>query len=167
MSVEMKTLEITYGDVLNIHKCLSDLYKVKGNVYFSFAIAKNIKATEQLIEPLQTSLEPLDDLKEFEVKRKEICEKYCEKDAMGQPIINPNSTYVIKPDNMDLVDEMVNKLKEEYTEAFKDRQKQIDDYNELLLETISVELCTISLEHFPEQISAEKLYALVEHELLV
>ena len=166
MGVETKTLTLTYADILNIHKCFFDLFKIKGNIYYSFAIAKNIKVLEQIIDPIQTAISPHDDFKKYEELRKNICEKNCKRDINGE-VLSHNGTYIFDDEILKIVNEQIEQLKEEYKTALIDRENQVNEYNIFLKEESTIQLCCIQFDHFPETVSPEEIYPLVNHELLI
>lgn len=114
---------------------------------FVYAINKNKRLIEQEENTCKNILKEKKEYTEYEVKRKEICEKYCEKDKNNQPVI-VNRKYVGLDTNKEFKTEM-GILTTKYKEAIEVRRKQIMDYNEIMVGETEINLHVVKKQDVP------------------
>ena len=147
---------MTKQDVLEFYQNMNQLGELKG-VRFSYGIAKNLNILKPEIEALQKALEPTKEYQEFDVKRIELVKKYAKLDDKGEPITSRNE-YIL--DDEKAFNKAFEVLKKENKELVDKRDKQIDEYQELLKTESTIELYKIKLADIPEIISAQQMYGI-------
>lgn len=120
---------------------------------FVFARNRNLSnlasESEELIRARNSGIPAYN---EFQEKKRAVVEKYCARNE-GRPVID-NGQYVFDDEqNRFKTDEEVAKLTEQYSEAIEQRRKEIDIYNELIRETVEVDVVQTSFEAFPPQLT--------------
>ena len=131
----MNYVKYTNKELADILQGLIGVQKLKG-VKFSLQVTKNINLikdelaqVEEAAKPSQKFLEIAEVVKGIEASNKTVEEKKAE----------------------------VAELEKKHKKVVDERKKQIDEFNELLLETAEVSLFKISEKHLPEDITAEQI----------
>jgi pyruvate/2-oxoacid:ferredoxin oxidoreductase beta subunit len=146
----------TKTEIINLYQSLNKLGNLTG-VKFAYAISRNISLIEPEIKSIEKSLEQTEDFKSFEVKRIELVKKFAKKDEKGESVII-NNQYELE--NEEEFNKEFELLKEENKEVWGARQKQVDEYNELLKSESTVTLHKINLVDVPQNISVAQLHSI-------
>ena len=136
---------MTKSELFELYVGLKSITNLKG-VKFNHAIARNINKIEPEIKALQKSLEASDEFNEYEKKRVELAKEHAKK-VDGEPLLE-NNRYIME--DKEAFDKAFEEFKLDYTEVIEAREKQAEDYNELLEEDTDIELYKIDLENIPE-----------------
>lgn len=93
-------MELTLKTLINAYPAMRILNETRGmRSAIAYRISKNVK-------PI------LKEVEECEEQRKKLCEEYAEKDDKGEPIIK-NGAYELSKENLKIVNEELENLKEE------------------------------------------------------
>lgn len=144
-------------DILNLSLNLSNI-DLKG-VKISYAIARNIAILKPEAEALLKAKEPSNDFKVYDNERVEIAKKYAKKDENGEPVIK-DDTYVF--DNKEAFDKEVAKLQKLHAKAIEEREKQINDFKDLLEKETPIELHKVNITDIPEDITSQQMLAIYQ-----
>jgi len=158
MKVKRKELVELWG-LIEQHR------KIKNSVKFSYWLAKNRKRIQPEIESLEEAIESSRRYKEYDTERARIAKFYADKDENGKPIIQ-NSSYVVI-EKLNEFNSELNILKEKYKDEVEKRDKQIEEYNNLLEEEIEFEGFKIKLEDLPDGIEPVFIEVLMDIDLLI
>jgi len=158
MKVKRKELVELWG-LIKQHR------KIKNSVKFSYWLAKNRKRIQPEIESLEEVIESSRRYKEYDMERVRIAKFYADKDENGKPIIQ-NSSYVVI-EKLNEFNSELDILKEKYKDEVEKRDKQIEEYNNLLEEEIEFEGFKIKLEDLPDGIEPIFIEVLMDIDLLI
>ena len=151
------------SESITLFRNLNTLGGLKG-VKFSYAVAKNLNILKPELESLEKSMEASDSFKEYDAKRVVLVEKHANKDKDGKPKkeeVNGVEQYVVE-ENKKAFEKDWESLKKEYKDALDARQKQTDEYTELLTTKSEVVLHKIKLEDVPADINAQQMAGIVD-----
>lgn len=140
-------------EFVEIYRNLHQLGSLKG-VRFSYFVNKNINIMKPEVEALDKALEADEGFNKFETERVELAKKHAKKDKKGKPVIEDNG-FVLE-DTKEF-DKEFTTLKETHKESYAKREKQIEDYNNMLREEIKFEFHKIKIEDMPEDISTAQM----------
>jgi len=129
-----------------LNKCL----KYEG-VKFAYVIAKNIQNISAEIKKIQEACNKSEKIKEYEIKRIELCKKYSVKDEAGE-YKKENGNFVID-----------NRL--EFNKELSKLQGLLSENDKFLNEDIKIDLHKIKREDLPEKLNADiflKIMPLIE-----
>ena len=129
--------------LLEIHRALTALAEHARGVKLSYAIARNLGRLREEVEAIQKAGSPSKAFQEFEQARVAFCQALAVKDVQGRPVVEQGQ-YVI--DDQAQLNEHVDKLREQYTEAISEREKQITEWRTLLDGEVDVRFHLVALE---------------------
>lgn len=145
--------------IVGIFNYFSSIEDQKISPKGAYASSKNISLAKNEIEALQKAqakAEMPEGVRECELKRIELCKKYCNKDEDGELIII-NEKFDIPLDAQNKIDKELVKLQEEHKDAFEEKEKIEKEFSELLEEDVKIEFHKIKLEDLPERISPAEI----------
>lgn len=148
-------------DLFRLYQGLTDVSYFNG-VKFAYSIVKNKKNIESEIKTMEEIIKPSDKFQAYEQKRVEVCEKHCERQENGQPVVENNAYKII--DQITFNSELL-ELKESNKDVLEFREQQLIEYNELLEEESKIELVKISVDNLPNGITPlqiESIYEIIE-----
>lgn len=149
----------------NLQERLSSIKDLQG-AKFTYNISKNIDIIEKEVKHITKAIESSEKHKEYDEKRVELCKEFSKKDENGEVVYITDPNTGSKEFDLDTTDKKwlkaIDKLKEDYSDTLKEREKQVEDYNALLKEDSTVEFFTMSIDEIPEMISVEQML-LVKH----
>jgi hypothetical protein len=145
-----------------IKEIYEGLQQVSGNIQgvrINYAISRTIRHLKPIAESLDDAIKPSEQYIEFEQKRVEMMEKYCDRDDKGNPmkeVIGKSVQYSITQ-KLGQFQKALETLSKPYKKAISQREKQIADYALLLEKECeeTVKLHMISLDDVPETITRE------------
>ena len=140
-------------EVITLSNQLSTLSGLKG-VALSVAIVKNKKLLDAEKDALTEGVKATEKYNEYDTKRIELAQKHAQKDEDGKPKVEGN-TFVME--DMEAFNKELDVLREEYKEELDARDKQIEEFNELLEKESSVELVQVTKEDLPEDITVAQM----------
>jgi len=132
---------------------LETVKDLKG-VKFSYSILKNKRKFEEEIKLFEEVIKPNPAYEEYERKRITLCEVHSEKNDEGKPIIL-NDKYKLV--DMDLFNGELEVLKTSYLDVINERISQINEYNLILEEEVTIEMAKISFIDLPLDITPKQL----------
>jgi hypothetical protein len=145
---------MTRREIFNLYNNIQKVRYHNDNSKFNYSIIKNIKLIEEQIRIVDNVIKPTQEFIEFERIRIPICEEHAKKDENGRPILI-NDDYQFE-DELKFI-EAIKPLQEKYQSALDHRQTQINDYNRLLDEEITINLLKIGKDELPEKITQAEL----------
>ena len=131
---------------------LKSLGNLKG-VKLAYAVSKNSDKMERQLKHLEGLVKPTEAFEAYEKKRVAIVEKYAEKDAEGNAMIE-NNMYKVDPE---LVKPEVEALDLEMPEALEERKAQLKEFEEGLGMDQTLEIHMVKLEDLPVDISVSQM----------
>jgi len=156
-------------EILQLYNALQDVSNLSG-VKFAYAVSRNINKVKPTLNSLEEAINPKEEYKEFESKRVELAKKYAKKNENGEPVTNTdldNNTKTYEIENQKAFQKEMTKLQKEYAQAITNREKQIEEYKNLLEEETQIDFYKIKKENLPEDITAQQLtgiFAIIEDE---
>lgn len=139
-------------DVFQIYNTLKSLDDAKfdANIKFKYAIARNKKILQPIVESLQEIIQPSEELKKFEPERVELCRKYADKDEEGSPKFIEDRFIIIE--NREEFNKELEELREKYKEEMDKQEEKNKEFIELLKEDCKEEInfFKIDLTYFPD-----------------
>jgi hypothetical protein len=153
-------MKITNNQILVLNQLLkSNLLSTLTGAKLNYALLKNINKIEKETEDIKKIVNPSDRYKEFDKKRIDICQLYCEKDDKGENVkkqIDANNwEFVFSDENKKMFDTELETIQEEYKEDIEQFKLQIEDYNKFLQEESKINFHKVSYKELPENISLE------------
>lgn len=144
-------------DIPTVLNTLNEVSEMKG-VKFAFSVLKNRKTIESQMESDREIFEKIliatDEYKDFEAKRIELCVLHSEKDDNGEPVVENDQYKIIDTQKFG---EELNTISEQFKDAIDGRQKQIEDYNSLMEDELTLEFKKVSFEDLPQDITEKQL----------
>lgn len=143
--------------ILDLMEAFTKIGKTKftSNKRFSYALILNEETLLPKVKALMEISKPSDSYEEYETKRNEIVSKYAETDSDGNIILKDNRWVVFKPD---VKDDALNELKElddANSDILEERQKDINDYNDILNTDVELVIETLSLDDIPDELGED------------
>jgi hypothetical protein len=142
-------MKITKSKVVQIANALEAIKST--NKMLTYAIIKNKKIIESEVDALREAIKTdSDEYKNYATEIREITNKYGARDDAGR-IITTLTGFKPKED-VDLaeVQEIINGVNEKYKEAIDARDKQLEQYNNMLNDEVDIEFYDINLELLPD-----------------
>lgn len=140
-------------DAFILYQSLQKVRVHQDNSKFNYVIVKNIKLIEDELKKVQASIEPTQEFIQMEHERVPICE-FFSKDADGNVQLIDDEYQI---NDEDKFAEAMEPLQEKYKECLEYRQKQIDEHNQLLNESIEFNFIKLGKNDLPQKITQEEL----------
>ena len=144
------------SEIINLFQSLQKLGNLSG-VKFAYAVSRNIAILKPEVEALNKALEGSDEFKQFDEKRVELAKKHAKKDDKNKPLVNRGQFEI---ENQEAFDAEFETLKSEHQEVWDARQKQVDDYNDLLKTESELQLYKVSLTDVPVNITVAQMHSI-------
>lgn len=152
----MKNYEL-YSLADSISKNLESLKYLKG-AKFTYSIIKNIELIEKEIEVLTKMSKPSEEFENYDKDRLALCERLSQKDGEGNSLKNDlgngNFEYILDINSKEWT-EGTTLLSSKYLDAIKNREVQINNYNEILNKEVELKFYEIKLDDIPNDINLE------------
>jgi hypothetical protein len=152
-------------DLVRLWQLIEHHRQIKHNVKVSYFLAKNHKRLQPEIEALEEAIKTSKNYRQYDIERARIAKFYADKNENGEPIIQ-NSSYVITQ-KLDDFNSKLNLLKQRYKEEIEKREKQLQEYSNLLQEEIEFDGHKIKLEELPNEIEPIFIESLMNIDLLI
>lgn len=155
---------MTKEEIVILYKNLSKLDGLIG-AKFAYFVGRNKSLIEPEIKAIEATLKPTKDFIAYEEERIDLAKKNAEIDpTTKKPKTKVNqqkqTEYAMKdPAGWAKIFEALNK---KHKKTLDQRAKQIDEYNNLLLENSDVKLFRIKFEHIPTNISVAQMNVIVD-----
>lgn len=127
---------MTRREIFNLYNNIVRVRYHNDNSKFNYAVIKNLKLIEEQIKVVDSTIKPTPEFIEFERTRIPLCEEYAKKDENGKPVL-VNDDYQFEDEAKFL--EAVKPIQEKYQSALDFRQTQIDNYNKMLDEDVTID----------------------------
>jgi hypothetical protein len=154
-------MKITRDKLLGLWALIERLGNEKTSVRFHYLLLKTKRCLAPEVETVQKVTTTPEGYPEFDGKRLELCNEYCEKDEDDKPILR-NNNFVIKADEKEAFDESMEALKDEYSEVIKEAETRQKEFLALLNEEVEVDCPTIPMSVMPEKITGTDLELLFD-----
>ena len=145
-------------DLFLLQSGLADVGKLQG-VKFAYAVARNLQIIKREMEALQEAIKPSDDFSDFEKKRLELCRKHADKNEKGDPIIIGSEFSIQDRQSFDID---LENLRDNHHDVCELRERQVEEYEQLLEETCDLDLHKIAKDNLPENITAEQIFGIID-----
>jgi len=145
-------------DLFRLYQGLNDVSYFNG-VKFAYSVVKNKKLIEAEIKTFEEVIKPTEEFQKYEQKRVETCEKYCERQEDGKPVVENNAYKIIDKISFD---KELEQLKTDSQEMLDYREQQLKEYNELLDEDTKLELVKVSVDNLPNGITSSQIESIYE-----
>lgn len=122
---------------------------------FSYALVLNDDRIKSNVKAITEIAKPSESYIEFETKRHELISKYADTDADGNIILNEKRWVVFKDEFKDVAVEEINALTVEYSDIIELRNKDIQEYNELLEADVELNIHMVDLDDVPEEVGQD------------
>jgi hypothetical protein len=163
-------MKVTKGQLLGIWDVLEKVGKQKAPIKFAYGLAKNKRLFKDEIGAINEARVPPESFQEFEKKRITVCRKLADKDDKGQPItidvLGSNgeilSSRFQTTENAIKLDEEINALREEYTDAINEFDEREEEILKLLEEEVEFDIFKIAFSQFPDKMSADHMEVLLD-----
>ena len=161
-------MKLSKQEILNLHGGLNAVESL-GGAKFSYCIAKNLSKIKPEIEALQKAYLAKKEFVDYDKERQSLAQSHAVKvDGKPQTIIeNGAEKYAIEDQNK--FDAELKVLQEKHKTVIDERQKQLDDFTDILKEEVEIELSTLSPEYLPKDITAKQtsgILLIIEEERL-
>lgn len=157
---------MTNQEVLQLNQALNQLGKMSG-VKFAYAVSKNVANIKAELEALDKSFEASEAYKAFDAARVKLAEEHAKKGEDGSPLKiekKDSSGNVISGsyimDDQAAFDAAFEELKLEHKEAVEAREKQVEEYLELLKEESKIGIYKVFIDDVPKEITVEQMYGI-------
>jgi hypothetical protein len=142
-------------EILSVCETL-DKYKGSDKKVFMYYVSKLRKSLDDERNLIIETGRPSERYLKYESLKKEIAEKYCEKDESGN-LKYYDKKYKIMDNCQDIVKEELVKLNEEYKEDIEKRKKEFSEFMLFLDQEVECDISKIPLSYIPDQISREDM----------
>ena len=144
---------MTNRDLFEFQQALGLVADLPGGK-FAYAVVKNRAKVDSIINALY-KVKRHSKEKEFERRRVEICEKYCDKDDDNNPVLEHDAFQGLQ-DNADFDTDM-DKLRKEFKAVMDHREKEKKVFDARLEEEVEIDIHKVFLDIIPEAITANQL----------
>ena len=146
--------ELKNYEVLDLMEAFTKIGQIEfeSNKRFSYALILNEESLMPKAKALLAISAPAESYQEYENKRNEIIKKYAETDTDGNIILRDKQFVVFSEDVKEPAVAEIASLDAEYEEVIVKRSSDIADYNNILNETIEVEIQKVSLDDIPDEL---------------
>ena len=143
------------------------------NKYFSYFIIRNIHYLTpeiQSINSIRQSMIPSDNVLEYERKRIELAESFCERTENDEPKMkdiydgfnNKQTVYVFSEKNEALFSEKLKELSKEYSDHLAEFEASVNEFSFLMNEEIEIDVAKISFERIPDDVNITNIIDFIE-----
>lgn len=156
-------MKLKRSDVLEIYEVL-DSFKDDFDKEFMYYVSKLSKSLEDERNAIIEVGRPSDEYLKYENQRKEIINKYCEKDSSGNSIeVKENGKIGVKiiPEQKENLREELNNLYNSNKEIVNKGKEAILKFIDFLKEETEVNLVKIPFKYIPQTINKEKMDVLL------
>ena len=128
---------------------------IESNKKFSYALILNDERIQSNAKAIMGIAKPSESYAEYEEKRQAIISKYADIDADGNIILNDNRWVVFKEGIKEQVLEELGTLNEEYLDIIDKRNKDIEEYNDLLDADVELNIHMVDIDDVPEEVGKD------------
>lgn len=158
-------MKITKRDLLKLYNVISLIENRQFTVKFSYFIAKNKVTMRDEIIALDKARKVSEKFKLYENERVDLAKKFSDKNIDGSSKIQDNSFVITK--QLNLFQGELSKIREKYADAISEREKQLEEFEKLLDETIEYTGTKIEFKYMPESIESSTLEIFILVDLII
>ena len=144
-------MKVKRRDLITIWAVLDSLKGTKTNIRTTYTIARNRNLIQSEIEAIQEATKLSGSLLEYETKRIDLCQKWCEKDGSGQSIID-SGNFVFTIDNRKKFEGELIELQNLVPEMVELKKTQDQQIEALLEGEVSIDLVQFDLSALPDDL---------------
>lgn len=153
-------------DLLDLSSALESINSEGCNAKFKYAVAKNKKIIENQVNILRDTLKPSDEYIKLENERLAICNKYCERDEGGAPIMS-NGSFVMKLETKEQSDKEIGDFLEKNRGAYDNEMTKSQEIVSILDEDAAVDLYKINIDSIPDAIKQVEMDILTKLDIII
>lgn len=150
----MKLLNKT---ILELNSIIDAMIKTDINTMFAFKLHLNKKKMESVVSTLDTLRTPSEEFKKFESDRVQLIKKYAEKDSNGELVFVDAEKTSVKIIDRDGLKSEFDKLLEDYKVTVDEQESKEKEFNKLLDTEVDVDVVTIPISLFPQELDGAKV----------
>lgn len=158
-------LNMKKRDLISLHNSLTTLEGRPFSVKFSYFIAKNKVMLKNEFTALDVARKPDPKFVEFDTERAKLAHDMSDKDEKGQAKIENNNFIIVEKVNE--FKDALEALKEKYSKAITDQEKNIKDFEAILNEEFEYKGPKIDFKDIPAGIEPSILEDLIIADLII
>jgi hypothetical protein len=147
-----KAVPLTLGEIRDIWNGVAHLGNLVG-VRFVFTVHANRERLREIAQSLEEGIKPSAEFKVFQQEYAKLRREY-QDDTRPMP---PNTEAPIDPARAEDYRAKAKALEEKYKDLLEQRQRQIEEFNELLQEKREVNFLAIPVSKVPKEITAGQM----------
>lgn len=149
-----------FKEVVNLYGALNSLGGKAFNVRVAYAISKNKQKVQKEIDAFNEALKPTEAFKTYEKERIALAKLHSKKDDTGNPVtkMTPVGELFVMENQLNY-DKLLNELQEKHKEAVEEHKERLRQRDEMLEDTITLDLHGVKLSDLPETMSVSEMEA--------
>ena len=153
-------------DLLDLSAALESINSEGCNAKFKYAVARNKKIIESQVSILRDTLKLSDEYIKLENERLAICNKYCERDESGAPVMS-NSSFVMKLETKEQSDKEIGDFLEKNKSIYDSEMTKSQELASILDEDTAVDLYKINIDSVPDAIKQAEMDILTKLDIII
>ena len=145
-------------ELLEFQEGLKAVSNLKG-VKFAYAVSKNFNKIQPEIKSITDAGKPAEEFVKYDKERILLCEKFCKRNAEGNPVIVSGGYQM---EDKEGFDKKLEALKKKHKKANDAREKQVESYEKFLEEEVVIEIHKVKIEDLPEDLTATQIDSIKE-----
>lgn len=129
--------------------------QIVSNKRFSYALIINDDSIKPIVKAMQTIATPSESYAEYEQKRNDVIREYAKVDGDDNIVLNDQRGVVFKDGTEDDVKGAIEALNLENSEVLEERTKDIEEYNDLIVKDVEVNIQTIDIDDVPDDVGVD------------
>ena len=159
----MTRISINRKDLVRIYSVFTN-YNKSVDPLFSFFISRNLKYINDEIETIrefESNTLPTSEFFEFEKKRDELYYEYALKNDDGSITTDNNGQPLFDQESAKIFKEKFDEIRNVYKDVLDVREKNFQTYNDLMNESVDLEILQISYHKLPKDIEFEHSFNII------
>jgi len=157
----MATVKVIRSELIRLFDVLERSRSKTFNRKLAYALSRTKQFWSSEITAFSKFQQPSDEFVEYEKKRMELLEKYGKKDKEGNLVVVQNGRVSFGATrDKEMFDVAMNLLEEEYKDCIDNRNGQIKEVSEMLMDEVEVAVYQIPFEMIPEEVDFELMEVL-------
>lgn len=137
-------------------KKVEEIKVVKPNKRFNYAVALNLANLTSNVKAIVSISSPHESYRDYEQKRQDIIAKYAELDANDKIVLIDSKWVKFKSDDdREKAKTEIKDLETLHTEVLEQRQKDLQDFDELLEVEVEVQIQTVNIDDIPDEVGGD------------
>lgn len=150
-------MQFTRDELMGLWVVFDRMKSEKMHFKMAYAIKKNKDKIRSEVESIQAAMAPSSEYQMYDSRRIELCRKYAVQGADGQPVLDGNNRFVIKPEEEEDFNKQATELQAQCADTIAEHRKKQQEFLEFLQEKVEFDFYCVAGEYFPERISPEEL----------